>query len=115
MAPRMGDVDASFAEALQRDASKIVRSDQGAEAYAPAQGGEVVSQDARRTAERSAKVRGQQLAFCRHLPGQAVEDEIEIQFAGNSEVEIFHGSLAEPFNYLRLRFITSCAQRQSSL
>ncbi len=92
MTPRMRDVNTSITEALECDASKVISSDHGAKAYAPAQGGDVVSHDAGRTTECSAKVCGQQLAFCRHLAGQTVEDEIKIQFAGNGEVEGFHRS-----------------------
>ena len=88
-------VDAALLQAIECDLSERVVADAGLKSDAAAECGQVVSHDRGGGAEREHHAVGEQFAFRRKLFGQAVEDEVEIQFAGDRDVETGHWNVSD--------------------
>ena len=85
----VGQIDAAFAESGKSDFAHFVASDSGDETNPGAECGEIMGQDGRGAAEGDLESTAQQLALGRHLFGQAVEDQVEIGFSYDGDVEGF--------------------------
>ena len=89
-APDQGNVDAALLEAIESDLAEGIVADAGLESDAAAECGQVVGDDGRRRAEGEHHAVGEEFALGSELLGQAVEDEVEIEFAGDGDVETRH-------------------------
>jgi len=85
------DVNAALLQAVESDLAELVITDVRLESDTAAQRGEVVRDDCRRGAQRKHHAIGEQFAFGFELFGKAVEDEVEVEFAGDGDVELGHG------------------------
>jgi hypothetical protein len=81
-------------EAIEGDAAERVGcwicADAGDEADMRAENGEIVREDGGGAAEGETEIAGEELALNGQFGGKAVEDEIEIDFPGDGDVELFH-------------------------
>ena len=90
----MRHIDPALLQSLERDLPEWIVADAGLKSDAAAERGQIVRHDRGRRAEREHHAVGKQFAFRRKLLGQAVEDEVEVQFAGDGDVETGHVSRA---------------------
>jgi hypothetical protein len=80
-------VEAGFGEACEGDVAHLIDSYLRGEADAGAEEGEIVREDGGGSAEGEVEGGAKQLTLGGQGLGQAIEDEIEIGFAGNGDVE----------------------------
>src|SRR5580658_3043121 len=80
-------------QAVQCNLAEIVGSDTGTEAHLAAQRRQVMGHDRRGTAQRQNRLGGQQLALRGQSLRQAVQDQVEVQLAGNGNVKASHENL----------------------
>src|SRR5579863_2593848 len=89
----MRDIDPGLAQAVESDVAEIVIADARLEADAAAEGSQVVSHDGGRGAKREGHAVGEQFALGSKLVGETVEDQVEVEFSGDGDVETGHGKL----------------------
>jgi hypothetical protein len=82
-----GDIDARVAEPAHGDLSEAVGADAGGKADLAAERCQVMGHDRRGTAQREHHLRGQQFALRRQRLRQTIQNQVEIQFTGNGNVE----------------------------
>src|ERR1700726_1153617 len=71
-------IHTEFSQPFNSEVSEGVVADLGDESHATAEGGEIMCQNSRGTAQGHGEVARQQLAFRGHVLRQAVEDQIKI-------------------------------------
>src|SRR5580698_6472591 len=81
------DVDAALLETVEGDLSEGVVADAGLKADAAAECGQVVRHDRGGRAEGEHHAVGEEFALGWKLFGKTVEDEVEVEFAGDGDVE----------------------------
>ena len=88
MARDVGGVEAGCGEVREGDVAHVVGAELRGEADAGAEEREVVGEDGGRAAEGHGEGGGQELALGGQVFGEAVEDEVEVGFAGDGDVEV---------------------------
>ena len=88
------EVDLAFGQALHGDAPHLIAAGAGDEAGPHAEQRDIMSEDRRGAAERQLEVAGEHLAIERDGFRKSVEDEVEVDFSGDGEVEVRHAVCA---------------------
>ena len=81
-------VDASLFQTRQGELPKRIPANASYKSDSSPHHGQVVSADGRRAAKGQQTALGEQLAFCRQLFGQAIQDQVQINFAGKGDIEL---------------------------
>jgi hypothetical protein len=81
---------AAFAEALEANFSQGIAADGRTESDLIAEQSEIMSKDGRRATESNAEVFCEMFAVELESLGETVKDQIEIQFANYTDIEIGH-------------------------
>ena len=89
--PHLRYVDAALPKAIERDLAERIVADARLKPDTAAECSQVVSHDCGGGTEGQHHAVGEQFALGRELLGQTVEDEVEIQFAGDGDVKTGHG------------------------
>ena len=85
------DIYAALLQAPQRDLAQRIVADARLKSDTAAKDGEIVGHDRRGGAQREHHAVRQQFAFGKKLFRQTVQNEVEIQFAGNGDIKPWHG------------------------
>lgn len=98
----VGGVYTGGREAAKCNAAEIICADEAGEGDARAEQGGVVRDDGRGAAECRAEAAGEDLDFELHVSREPVENEVEVEFAGDGDVEgLLHGFI--PSGCLRIQ------------
>src|SRR5580704_3318778 len=100
-------VDAALLQAVERDLAEGVVADAGLKSDAAAECGQVVGNNCRGRREGEHHAVGEEFALGGELLGQAVEDEVEVEFAGDGDVEAGHGEVRMQKSEVRIRLSIS--------
>src|SRR5256885_975311 len=84
-------IDSTLLQSLDRNLAKVVVADTGLKSDATTQCCEIICDNNRRRTESQHHTIGEQFTLKNELFGKAIEDQVEIEFADDGDVEAWHG------------------------